>query len=78
LRGVDTLHPMHLSGYCISETDFRTENRERFFDLHLPVMPTIALSLDVYVEEQELKDDNKYFTDYYGLQEANKGTAEAS
>ena len=36
-------------------------------------MPTLTLSLDLYIEEQELNGDNKYHTDYYGLQEARKG-----
>ena len=31
-------------------------------------MPTLALSLDVYIEEQKLEDDNRYHTDHYGFQ----------
>ena len=29
--------------------DFRTENRERFYDLHIPLAPTINQALDDYV-----------------------------
>ena len=40
-------------------------------------MPTLALSLDAYVNEEELKQDetsdNRYRTDEYGLQNARKG-----
>jgi hypothetical protein len=38
-------------------------------------MPTLTLSLDLYIEEQELSGDNKYHTDYYGHQDARKGTS---
>lgn len=48
--------------------DFRTENIERFYDLFLPLAPTIANALDDYVSEQYLDDDNLYRTDEFGLQ----------
>ena len=48
--------------------DLRTENIERFYDLFLPLAPTIANALDDYVSEQYLDDDNLYRTDEFGLQ----------
>ena len=36
--------------------------------------PSLELSLDLYVEEQQLDGDNKYYADMYGLQDAKKGT----
>jgi ubiquitin carboxyl-terminal hydrolase 7 len=56
------------------KTDFRTENRERFFDIQLGIAGDLITSLDEYVAEQILDQDNMYRTDFYGEQPAKKGT----
>ena len=50
----DPLYSVLQRGYDSYNADFRTENKERFFDLHLAVTPSLELSLDIYIEEQDL------------------------
>ena len=57
---------------CI-DVDYRRENRERFYDLQLPILPTLGESLEAYASETCLDGDNKFRTDDFGLQDARKG-----
>ncbi|RDX69528.1 Ubiquitin carboxyl-terminal hydrolase 13, partial [Mucuna pruriens] len=59
---------------CIN-VDYKSTRKESFYDLQLDVKGCCDVydSFDKYVEVEQLKGDNKYHAEHYGLQEARKG-----